>query len=633
MVCPNCGEDNPDRARFCLNCATPLAEAAPARERKLVTVLFADVTGSTALGERLDPERLKDVMSAYFEAMREEIQAEGGTVEKFIGDAVMAAFGVPKAHEDDAARAVRAAMRMRARLGELNGDLEQAHGITLQMRIGINTGEVLAQPAPTPAEGMVTGDAVNVAARLEQAADPGQVVVSERTAKAARGFRFEPLPPLQLKGKDASVGAVVLLGAVEGAERGVPGLQAPMVGRDNELDLLLALFERVTAARRPHLATVYGDAGVGKSRLTAEFVRRVEGREWSALVVRGRCLPYGEGVTYWALGEIVKSHAGLLDSDTSESALEKLQAMGAELLQPEFSSDPARTVAALAYTVGLEDPGYRFSELAARQVRLETHGAWRSFFSALGQRPTIVLVEDIHWAEAALLDLLEELADRVQGSVLFVCPSRPELTQRRPTWGGGKRNFSSIFLDPLTRADADRLVRFLLTVDDLPAALHDQILAKAEGNPFFLEEIVRQFIDEGRIVRSGDRWRAAGDLGYVVIPDTVQGVIAARIDLLATEEKKALQSASVVGRVFWTEPLKRLLNGEADRIDELLDRLESRELIAARLSSSMAGEREFIFKHILTRDVAYETLPRRARGPAHATVGETRSAPLISLTS
>ncbi len=621
VICPNCGEENPERARFCLNCATPLAETPSVRERKLVTVLFADVTGSTSLGERLDPERLKDVMSAYFDAMREEIQAEGGTVEKFIGDAVMAAFGVPKAHEDDAARALRAALRMRRRLHALNDDLTLTHGVTLEVRIGINSGEVLAQPTPRPGEGMVTGDAVNVAARLEQAAEPGQVVVSERTAKAARGFTFRDLGPLQLKGKGQVITALELVGDEQGGERGVPGLRAPMVGRDRELHLLSSIYDRVASEGRPHLVTIYGDAGVGKSRLTAEFVDAAGERSPSTSVVRGRCLPYGEGVTYWPLAEILKGYAGVLDSDPPQVALEKLRAAGTDALTADRSTDPARTSAALAYTLGLEDPEFRFSELPPRQVRLETHTAWRVFFSVLGSRePTIVVIEDIHWADNALLDLLEELADRVQASVLFVCPARPELTQRRPTWGGGKRSFSSIFLDPLSPDEADQLVGFLLSVEALPREVHDEILRRAEGNPFFLEEIIRHLIDEGRIVRRGDRWRAASSIGDVVIPDTIQGVLAARIDLLAAEEKKTLQSAAVVGRIFWTGPVGRLLNGDAEQVEDILGRLEDRELVLARLGSSMAGDREYTFKHILTRDVAYDSLPRRDRATAHATV-------------
>jgi tetratricopeptide (TPR) repeat protein len=395
-----------------------------------------------------------------------------------------------------------------------------------------------------------------------------------------------------------------------------------MVGRDQELALLSTLYERLSAERRPHLVTVYGDAGVGKSRLTKEFVASVEGLEPSPLVLRGRCLPYGEGVTYWPLAEILKTYANVLDSEPPDTALEKIRTAIGEALPGELLPDPDRTSAALSYTAGLEDPHSRFSELAPRQVRLETHNAWRSFFSALGRRTAaVVVIEDIHWADHALLDLLEELADRAEGGVMFICPARPELTERRPTWGGGKRSFSSIFLDPLSPEEADELVGFLLTVEDLPERIHDEILQRAEGNPFFLEEIIRQLIDQGGIVRTEDRWRAAKSITEVVIPDTVQGVLAARIDLLAPEEKKTLQSAAVVGRVFWTGPVERLLNGQADEVNDILGRLESRELILVRLGSSMAGDREFIFKHILTRDVAYESLPRRNRGPAHARVG------------
>src|SRR6266542_2827969 len=358
-----------------------------------------------------------------------------------------------------AARNARAALRMRRRLHALNDDLTLTHGVTLEVRIGINSGEVLAQPTPRPGEGMVTGDAVNVAARLEQAAEPGQVVVSERTAKAARGFIFRDLGSLQLKGKGQVITALQLVGDEQGGERGVPGLRAPRVGRDRALHLLSSIYDRVASEGRPHLVTIHGDAGVGKSRLTAEFVDAAGERSPSTSVVRGRCLPYGEGVTYWPLAEILKGYAGVLDSDPPQVALEKLRAAGTDALTADRSTDPARTSAALAYTLGLEDPEFRFSELPPRQVRLETHTAWRVFFSVLGSRePTIVVIEDIHWADNALLDLLEELADRVQASVLFVCPARPELTQRRPTWGGGKRSFSSIFLDPLSPDEADQLV-------------------------------------------------------------------------------------------------------------------------------------------------------------------------------
>ncbi|HXF71273.1 MAG TPA: adenylate/guanylate cyclase domain-containing protein [Actinomycetota bacterium] len=624
-ACPACGAESPEGARFCPSCGGPLLEPTPppaGQERRLVTILFADVTGSTSLGERLDPERLQEVLGTYFRAMREEIEAEGGTVEKFIGDAVMAVFGVPIAHEDDPRRALRAALRMRDRLELVNAELRDRVGVTLRVRTGVNTGEVLAATNPRPGEPMVTGDAVNVAARLEQAAEPDQILVAERTARAARGFRYRELGQRALRGKDAPVAAVILLDeAPERADRGVPGVRAPMVGRDQELALLRTIYERTVAERRPNLVTIYGDPGVGKSRLTAEFVGWAEGRHPPPRVVRGRCLPYGDGITYWPLAEILKSLAGVLDTDTSEEVLGKIEVSCDTVLAADPSIDAARTCRAIAYTVGLEFPQAPLRDLEPRQVRAEMHLAWRSLFSALALAgPVVAVLEDIHWADPALLDLLEELAERVRGPVLFVCPARPALTDRRPGWGGGRRNHTAISLEPLSPEESHRLIAELLAVAELPARVRDRILERAEGNPFFLEEIVRHLIDRGQLVRVDGRWRAAQTIGEVEIPDTVQAVLAARIDLLEADEKRALQRAAVVGRVFWPGPVRRLLNGDGDRIRETLERLEARELVLSRLGSSVAGEPEFIFKHVLTRDVAYETLPRRERGPAHAAV-------------
>jgi class 3 adenylate cyclase len=622
--CPRCGAELPTNARFCPSCGQEIAPAVGGEERKLVTILFADVSGSTELGERLDAERLREVMDSFFAAMRQEIEAEGGTVEKFIGDAVMAAFGVPAAHEDDPARALRAAIRMGERLGSLNEDLGRTHGVRLAMRTGVNTGEVLAVTTPRPGEAMVTGDAVNVAARLEQAAEPGQVVVGERTARAARGFRFSDAGTVELKGKTDPVGAYHLIEeAAEERPRGIPGLRAPLVGRKSELDLLSSLFERMRAERQPHLVTIYGDPGVGKSRLTAEFLSQVEVGGLGVTIVRGRCLPYGEGVTYWPLGEILKGLAGALDTDSPEVVHEKIAKVGRSVLTSATAPDPDRAAAALAYTVGVSIPGFSFSELAPRQVRLEIHGAWRSFFSALAaDAPLIVMVEDIHWADPALLDLLEDVTERVEGPVLFLCPSRPELTDQHPEWGGGRRNYSSLFLDPLTAEDSDLLVSLLLAVEDLPGDLRRRILEHAEGNPFFLEEILRQLIDAKAIIRERDRWLATSEVLQVAIPDTIQGVLAARLDLLEPEEKRAVQAAAVVGRVFWTGAVGAVVNGQGpgDGLDDLLERVERRELVLSRLSSSMAGQREYIFKHVLTRDVAYEGLPRRDRADAHERV-------------
>ncbi len=626
-ACPVCGTEPPAGARFCPGCGAALVETAPppaGQERRIVTILFADLVGSTGLGERLDPERLQEVLDTYFHAMREEIEAEGGTVEKFIGDAVMAAFGVPTAHEDDPSRALRAALRMRRRLQDVNRSLESRFGVVLQVRTGVNTGEVLAAIHPSPGDAMVAGDAVNVAARLEQAAEPGQIVVAERTARAARGFRYSELGPQDLRGKEHPVPAVTLVEeAPDRPQRGVPGLHAPMVGRDRELAFLQTVFEGVVTEGRPNLVTIYGDPGVGKSRLAREFLGWAEAQQPAPTIALGRCLPYGEGVTYWPLAEILKSHAGVLDSDATEVVLGKIEASCDDVLAADPSIDPAAACGAIAYTVGLEFPTASMRELEPRQVRDRMRAAWRVFFSSLSARSALVVViEDIHWADPALLDLLEHLIDRVVGPVLFLCPSRPELTERRPGWGGGHRNVSSLAIEPLSAEHAGRLVNLLLSVQDLPDRIRSQILARAEGNPFFLEEIVRHLIDDRRIVRDGDRWRASPDIGDVEIPDTVQGVLAARIDLLDAVEKRALQRAAVVGRVFWPGPVGRLLNGDRDRLRDTLDRLVERELVRSRLTSSIAGEPEFIFKHILTRDVAYATLPRRERGPAHASVAE-----------
>ncbi|HET6849970.1 MAG TPA: adenylate/guanylate cyclase domain-containing protein [Gaiellales bacterium] len=611
LVCPACGTRNPDGAKFCLECGTALAGAEERTdERKLVTVLFADVVGSTSLGGKLDAEALKDIMSRFFSAMREEIESEGGAVEKFIGDAVMAAFGVPAAHEDDPERALRAALRMQRRLGELNARLAHEHGVQLAMRVGVNTGEVVATTSPRPGEAMATGDPVNMAARLQSLAEPGSVLVGARTAAAARGFALVPMASLDVRGRDDPLPAFRLAGESDEPARGIPGLRAPMVGRDRELELLGTLLRRVSDEGRGHLVTIYGDPGVGKSRLVAEFTATAEAR-----VVIGRCLPYGDGITFWPLVEIAKSEFGLLDTDTPDAALAKVRRL--EMDAPELRD----AVPAIAYTIGLDDAESPLRALSPRAVMSAIRGAWRSLFAHMaGDGPLVVVVEDIHWADGAMLDLLEELADRIPAPVLFLCPSRPELTARRPGWGGGRRSVSSIALDPLGRAEAERMVELLLNVDELDDGVRARILERAEGNPFFLEEILRRLMDEQLIVQEGGRWRADAAIDRVAIPDTVQGVLAARIDLLPADQKRAVQSAAVVGRVFWPGAVAGLLDGDADRVEQLLDELERRDLVLTRLTSSMAGQRELIFKHILTRDVAYESLPRKERPRAHGDV-------------
>jgi class 3 adenylate cyclase/tetratricopeptide (TPR) repeat protein len=592
-------------------------------ERKVVTVLFADCVGSTPIGEHLDPEELAMVMHLFFDQMRAAIEGEGGLVEKFIGDAVMALFGVPSSHEDDPSRALRCALAMLERLDQLNDRLERTHGLRLDLRVGINTGDVLVSNEPGADLGMITGDAVNVAARLEHSAEPGQIIVSERTARAARGFRFDELGPLTLKGKSVPVHAYLLTsagwGATPGAaERGISGLSAPMVGRELELALLQAVFARSTSEGRPHLVTVYGEAGVGKSRLVRELIAWAEERTERPIVVRGRCLPYGDGVTYWPLAEILKALAGVLDSDPASTVLERLQAMGEALMPDEPNTDVTRVVSALAATAGIIQSGSALSDLPPHELRAEMHGAWRTVFSRLASSaPVLAVVEDIHWGDDALLDLLEELADRTVGALMLVCPSRPDLGARRSGWGGGRRNASALSLQPLSLADTSLLTSLLLDVDDLPDTVRSRILERAEGNPFFLEEILRQLIDEGRIVRDGDRWRAVSSAADVRIPDSVQSVLAARIDLLPEVPKRVLQHAAVVGRVFWTGSLG---TPATDSLEATLDVLEDRDLISTRLGSAFRGEREWIFRHILTRNVAYDSIPRRERAHLHAQV-------------
>jgi len=590
-------------------------------ERKVVTVLFTDVTESTKLADRLDVEELREVMSEWFAAVRAEIEAQGGIVEKYIGDAVMAVFGVPIAHEDDPARALRAALAITRRLVEVNERLGATHDVTMEIRTGINTGQAVAALDPAPGEAIVTGVTVNTAARLEQLAEPGQTVVAERTVRAAPGFRFAELGRQQLRGKEDPVQAFLLLGdAPEVPTRGLPGMHAPLVGRERELDLLLTLFERVVAERRPHLVTVYGEPGVGKSRLTRELLQRLSSLANPPRIVIGRCLSYGEGIAYWPLAEILKNLSELPDDVPSAVAVERIGSLVGDVLSDLPVRERDLTTSALAFAIGLETGNADFARLQPSAVQAELDRAWRALLSALAaQVPLVVVVDDIHWADAVLLDLLEELADRSQGPILFVCPSRPELTDERPTWGGGRRSFSSVFLTPLPEEAAAELIARLLDVDGLGDEARTHVLSQAEGNPFFLEEIVRQLIDEGKIVRSGGRWQASEELSRFELPDTVQGVLAARIDLLRPREKRTLQQASVVGRVFWRGAVAALVEGEED-VHPNLRRLEERELVAARLSSSMAGEEEFAFSHILTRDVAYESLPRRERPRAHARV-------------
>ncbi len=567
-------------------------EAAPEEMLKLVTVLFADVAGSSASQEARHPEDLRALTTDSFTELAGEIRAEGGTVEQVVGDAIMAVFGVPTVHEDDAVRAVRAARRMAERL---------------ETRIGLSTGEVLVSGAPG-VDLRVTGEAVNVAARLQQAAEAGTIVIADRTARVVR-------PHFALRAIDEPQAAWLVEGGRKvGEPPDPPAIAAPLVGRDHELAFLRTTFDRVRQESRPALVTVVGDAGVGKSRLARELLSSFEGE---AKTLVGRCLPTGKAATLGALAEMLKAEAVVLDTDPAGEASTKIARLVEATVERELAGDESRTAAALAWTLGLRQSSDPLESLDPRERYRALVEAWRALLASLArQAPVVVVVEDLHWADATMLDVLDELAERVQGPILFLCTARPDLLRSRPDWGGGRRSFSSVPLDPLSPDESERLVSFLPGADELPVELRRLILERSAGNPFFLEEIVRRLINDGLLVLEGDRWRAGAGIDQVEIPDNVQAVILARLDLLAPEERRVAQRAAVVGRVFWDGALARLVG--VDDLGAALQTLRRREFVLERLSSSLPGQREYVFKHVLIRDVAYASLPRAERGRAHA---------------
>jgi class 3 adenylate cyclase len=585
-TCTACGADLTSDARFCAACGAPAGPHTATKERKLATVLFADLVGSTELGDQ-DPERTRALLDSFYDAMASEIEGAGGTVEKFIGDAVMAAFGAPLAHEDHAERALHSALSMQRRLEELPSE-------KLALRIGVNTGEVVVG-RPREGSSFVTGDAVNVAQRLEAAAAPGEILVGGRTVAAARGaFEFGEPATIDAKGKAAPVECRRLVRALSLMRpRGVRGLRRAFVGRESELDLLQATYRRVIDHGEPHLVTIMGDAGVGKTRLVREFWEWLGSEPSEPLRRTGRCLSYGQGITYWPLGEVLKEHLGILESDPPEAVRRRLE---------------SREI--LGLTLGL-DTGGGLHPLAARD---RLHEEWVDFVDELSaERPAVMLIEDLHWAEDELLDLHERVLRKVRGPVFLLGTARPELLDRRPTWGGGRRNVSLLGLEPLSESDARRLVEEVLALE-LPPRLREVVLERAEGNPFFVEELLSSFIDTGVLERVDGSWSARELPAGFKVPDSVQAVIASRIDLLAPREKAGLQAAAVIGRVFWPGPVRELLDGE----EPDWAALEDKDFIRHRSGSSMAGEREYAIKHALTREVAYASLPKAKRARLHA---------------
>jgi class 3 adenylate cyclase len=553
-------------------------------ERKLATVLFADLVSSTELGASQDPERTRVMLDRFYDAMAEEIARAGGTVEKFVGDAVMAAFGVPAAQEDHVERALHAALAMRRRLEEL-------FGTGLSLRIGVNTGEVVVGRA-REASSFVTGDAVNVAARLEEAAEPGDILVGERAAELVAGaFEFGTPMTVEAKGKPGGVDCRRLVRALSLMRpRGIPGMRRVFVGRDEELGILRAAYERARRQEEPQLVTIMGESGVGKTRLVREMWEWLGLESPDALRRIGRCPAYGHARTYEPIGEILKEHFGILDSDTPERVLTLLGER--EILGLALGFDVAR-------------------DLHPIEARDRLHDEWIELVAEIAaDRPLALLVEDLHWAEEPLLELLDRTLLEIHAPVLLLATGRPEFLERSPTWGRGRVASEWVWLEPLGAGDVDRWLEEIVSAE-APPQVRD-LIGRAEGNPLFLEELLGTLIERG--ILRGEQWDESVTPDETAVPDTVQAVLAARIDLLPPQEKAALQAAAVIGRAFWPSAVRALL-GEADPDFRVL---EQRDFIRRRPGSSLEGEREFVFKHALTREVAYGSLTRRERAHLHA---------------
>jgi class 3 adenylate cyclase/tetratricopeptide (TPR) repeat protein len=607
LVCPSCGQENPEIAKFCLACGAPLAPPEPAaEERKLITVLFCDIVGSTATAEQLDPEDVRARLAPYYERARRELERHGGTVEKFIGDAVVALFGAPIAHEDDPERAVRAALAVREAVGRLN---EQDAWLDLKIRVGVNTGEALVVlgARATEGEGMASGDVMNTAARLQSAAPVDGIVVGELTYRATRGaIEYRDTEPIAAKGKSEPVRVweVAALRDGEAAERDTT---AALVGRASQLDELRMLWQDARAGRRL-VAAVIGAPGIGKSRLLRELTRELEPE---ATVLSGRCLSYGEGITYWAMTDIVKDAAGILQSDDAEAGSEKLGALLEGL--PTADADELRTIAAaVSNLVGVATTP-RGTYVSTQISQAELHWGVRRLFERLAvQRPVVLVVEDLHWAEPTLLDLIRFIAESDEPASIFILASgRPELLDSHHPLVAADGYRYVVEVDSLSEAESRNLLAELVRPRELPPALTDVVLRNAGGNPLFLEETIGMILDEGLL----DAGREV-ELESLPVPDNVQSLIGSRLDLLAGAEKRVAQVASVVGQVFWRGALATIA-GTNGAIDDSLGELERRDFIRAHELSTVAGEREYAFKHALIRDVAYGQLPKGRRVELH----------------
>ena len=627
--CPSCGGDNVEDARFCAHCGTGLSDrcphcsaklpsgdfafcpscggslkTTPTEERRFITVLFADLVGFTARSDEADPEDVRARLIPYHRRVREEIERFGGTIEKLIGDGVMAVFGVPTAHEDDPERAVRVALRIQAAAEELNDEHE---GLGLSVRIGINSGEAMVT---TGGHGeRIVGDVVNTASRLESIAPPGGVVVGEATHRATELLiEYEEMEPAEVKGKAKPL---AIWRAIE--PRGRYGIDAavrantPFLGRESEMKVLTDTFRRVIGDGILQLVTVAAAPGMGKSRLVNEFWQWADDQPEIVWWRQGRCLPYGEGITFWALGEIVKGQAGIKESDDAETAREKLMiALEAICDNP---GDRDWLTAQLSPLVGAGSQ----SETGDRS---EAFAAWRRFLEDLAaSQPLVMVIEDLHWVDDAFMEFLDDLLVwSADSPIMIICTARPELYESHPGWGGGHRNSTTISLSPLGDDQIARLISALLEQAVLPAVTQSALLQRAEGIPLYAEEFVRMLTDRGMLRGRGE----LEDEAEIPVPETVQGLIGARLDVLSEPESRAIEDASVVGKVFWEGAVAAL--GDHEDLRRSLRQLVAREWIRPVRSSSVAGETEYAFWHALTRDVAYGRIPRQARSRKHQSI-------------
>jgi class 3 adenylate cyclase/tetratricopeptide (TPR) repeat protein len=651
VTCSSCGTENPPGAKFCIECGTALTgRAAPAaaapeppapttapvaapthgmpeqlpEERRMATVLFADLSGYTAVAERMDPEATKALVDRSLRRLGQEVERHGGRVDKYIGDNVMAVFGAPLAHEDDPERAVRAGLAMQAAMEEINEELAAnpaSRDVSFLLRVGINSGEVLA--GRVGESYTVIGDPVNVAARLQAAARPGTVTVGELTHRLTRrAIEYVELEPLELKGKSEPVPAWeavrVLLPGVAGP---LARAETPLIGREDESALLISMYERVVREARPHLVTVIGQAGIGKTRLLREFTDQVAARPDKPAVRVGNSPAYGPAIGYWALGEIIRGQFEIVDSDDPGAAFAKLRHGVEELLEDEPSDEPPERIAALiARPLGIEPPAEVELGLDSedpQQIRDRIFSAIRTLAEAVSHRhPLILAVEDIHWADEGMLDLIEYLARWVRGPVLLICLARDELLERRPGWGGGRRNATTISLEPLSNDEARELVGALIPSGNGGGngfgELVPEVAQRSGGNPLFAEEMVNRILEEG----PADATALA-----TTLPDTVHSVLAARLDALPAGERRIMQHAAVVGQTFWDGALEPAASEAGIQIAAALASLQEKDLIVATAGSRLAGEHEYSFKHVLIRDVAYSTLPKATRARKHYQVG------------